>query len=74
MEKEIEREFTMHMKYRHIDTIEDFKKVFYNSNEDKKGLIYICNMFMSLFQARKANAGNAFEKYIETLFYNALSF
>ena len=49
-------------------TIEEFEKVWYNEKEDKKGKKYLANMCMSVFQTRKANAGNSFENYLERLF------
>lgn len=43
---------------------EQFSKVWYSENSDKKGIDHISNMCMSIFQARKSNAGNGFEKAI----------
>jgi len=46
-------------------TSEEFDKVWYSETEDKKGLKHLSNMCMSIFQSRKASAGNSFEKYVE---------
>lgn len=46
---------------------EEFKQVYYNEKEDKKGLRYIANMFMSIFQSRKATAGTGHEMAINKM-------
>lgn len=48
-------------------TYEDFKQVYYNEKEDKKGLRYIANMFMSIFNSRKATAGSGHEMAINRI-------
>lgn len=49
-------------------TFEEFEKAWYNEKEDKQGKFHLANMCMSLFQTRKVNAGNSFEKSLERLF------
>jgi hypothetical protein len=48
-------------------TLEEFGNVWYSETGDKKGTKHLSNMCMSIFQGRKASAGNSFEKSIETL-------
>ena len=48
-------------------TLEEFKKIYYNEKEDKKGLRYIANMFMSIFNSRKATAGTGHEMAINRM-------
>ena len=52
-------------------TFEEFKKVYYNEKEDKKGLRYIANMFMSIFQSRRAAAGTGHETAITRIHEDA---
>jgi len=49
-------------------TLEEFEKVWYDEKEDKQGKMHLANMCMSIFQTRKVNAGNSFEKSMERLF------
>jgi len=46
---------------------EEFRTVWYDESEDKKGVAHIANMCMSIFQSRKANAGNGLERTIEKI-------
>jgi hypothetical protein len=46
---------------------EEFITVWYDESEDKKGVAHIANMCMSIFQSRKANAGNGLERTIEKI-------
>lgn len=48
--------------------LEEFERVWYSENDDKKGQKNLYNMCMSIFQSRKSTAGNSFEKYLERLF------
>jgi hypothetical protein len=66
--KELVRAFEFYMKIRHINTIEEFEKVWYSEDSDKKGEHHLSNMCMSIFQARKSNAGKTFERYNELLY------
>ena len=52
-------------------TLEEFETVWYDEHNDKKGLNHLSNMCMSIFQARKASAGNSFEKYVELILTKA---
>jgi hypothetical protein len=52
-------------------TFEEFETVWYDEHNDKKGLKHLSNMCMSIFQARKASAGNSFEKYVELILTKA---
>jgi hypothetical protein len=56
-------------------TYEEFQRVWYHETEDKKGITHLANMCMSIFQTRKVNAGNSFERALERLFEkNAIRF
>jgi len=46
---------------------DEFITVWYDESEDKKGVAHIANMCMSIFQSRKANAGNGLERTIEKI-------
>ena len=46
---------------------DEFITVWYDESEDKKGVAHIANMCMSIFQSRKANAGNGLERTIENI-------
>lgn len=48
-------------------THEEFKNVWYSQTSDKKGEKYLANMCMSMFQSRKASAGNSSEKAIKKM-------
>ena len=47
--------------------LEEFREVWYSEKEDKKGVKFLYNMFMSISQARKSSAGRTFEKTIEKI-------
>jgi len=46
---------------------DEFITVWYDESGDKKGVAHIANMCMSIFQSRKANAGNGLERTIEKI-------
>jgi|688.fasta_scaffold199621_2 hypothetical protein len=52
-------------------TREEFKNVWYSQTSDKKGEKFLANMCMSMFQSRKASAGNSSEKAIKKMHDNA---
>ena len=67
-EKEVQRAYqTLIELLRTPLTIDEFRKVWYSENDDKKGIKHVANMCMSMFQARKSIAGNSFEKAIEKI-------
>lgn len=46
-------------------TEEEFSNVWYSETTDKKGVDFLANMCMSIFQSRKSRAGKQFEVAIE---------
>ena len=46
-------------------TFEEFSKIWYSENTDKKGVHHLANMCMSIFQSRKARAGSTFENALK---------
>jgi hypothetical protein len=70
--EELQRSYKFCVKYLKTPlTFEEFEKVWYHETEDKKGVSHLANMCMSIFQKRKVNAGNSFEKAVERLFQSS---
>jgi hypothetical protein len=71
-EVELKRAFTFCRDFlRSPLTLEEFRNVWYSESSDKKGAKHLSNMCMSIFQGRKASAGNSFEKSVESLHSDA---